>query len=64
MSRTVASVGWAHKAAALVLHITCFALFGAAVVWPLAAPFVKGDPAAEIRPLLKAWDEWTAPASR
>lgn len=60
MSAQVSTVGWTHKVFALVLHLSCSALFVLAVVWPLAAPFVKGDPAAEFRPLLKAWQEWTA----
>lgn len=47
-----ATAGWRRKAAAAVLHVTCLALFGFLVVWPVASPIARGELAREFRPVV------------
>jgi hypothetical protein len=50
---------------ALAMHLTCLALFGLFVVWPVVAPIASGELAREFQPVLEtlvAWSPWE-PAS-
>jgi hypothetical protein len=48
------SVGWARKTLAIAIHMTCLALFGLTVVWPVASPLASGELAREFAPVLQA----------
>ena len=61
-----APAGWTRKVAALVLHLTCLALFGLFVVWPVVSPIASGELEREFKPVLEAlaaWSPWE-PARR
>ena len=60
LSANASSVGWTRKTLALSMHMTCLALFGALVVWPVVSPIASGELASEFKPWLQLWDGWTA----
>ena len=53
------AAGWTRKAFAIALHLSCLALFGLTVVWPVASPLASGELAREFKPVLEALANWS-----
>jgi hypothetical protein len=51
------TVGWTRKTFAIAMHMSCLALFGLTVVWPVASPMASGELAREFAPVLQALAE-------
>ncbi|MCG2594378.1 hypothetical protein LZ009_16500 [Ramlibacter sp. XY19] len=46
--------GRTRKGMAMVLHLSCLALFGLTVVLPVASPLARGELAREFKPVFEA----------
>ena len=54
-----APAGWTRKMTALVMHLTCLALFGLFVVWPVVGPIASGELTREFQPVLATLAAWS-----